>query len=578
MTLALTNLDLLHRGWEDAVSEITSHLPEVRATMETEYAALQHEDRIDEQALLAAVREVAAVAARAAGADKARLLSRSMHRSVYEYLLSLDAMTAEEADGETPANGAVTDPSRLIGMEEVAELEGRQAALQAEAEAAAAAIAAAELAAAERAAAERAAAERAAAEAQAAAERAAAEERAAEERAAAERVAAEQAAAARAAAHRAAAERAAAERVASEQEAAERAAAYRASLEQSAALAGPEPDALAGLQAALDDAVGPDVDDEAGGGGHYRPRFKIFRRGVPDIPSSAEAATTADGAEDSPAAPGTPAWWRGPDAPPAPEPPSDPATPAAPVEPAAAAASAPPADSGFAVAPRDGFHLTEFADFVRPAAVELEPEAQRDAEPVPSHDGDHGKPRGWHIRSSNRPRNGEAGEVDADAMAPDLDEDAWEERRLIDQDPKISDARGEINDLLRKRRCDDAASLLQKLATDSGGRSVAELALDAGDRCRALGKGNAALSCYIAASRADPSFEGPLMRLADVCLDDRDIDLAVTYLERVARLHRLRGDTRGALRLYRKIATIAPYRDDILATLMRANTTGQFED
>ena len=59
---------------------------------------------------------------------------------------------------------------------------------------------------------------------------------------------------------------------------------------------------------------------------------------------------------------------------------------------------------------------------------------------------------------------------------------------------------------------------------------------------------------------------------------DRDIDLAVTYLERVAKLHRQRGDTRGALRLYRKIATIAPYRDDILATLMRANATGQFED
>jgi len=119
---------------------------------------------------------------------------------------------------------------------------------------------------------------------------------------------------------------------------------------------------------------------------------------------------------------------------------------------------------------------------------------------------------------------------------------------------------------------------VQKLAGDVGGRVVAELALDAGDRCRALGKGNAALSCYIAASRADPVFEAPLLRLADVCIDDRDIDLAVTYLDRVARLHRMRGDTRGALRLYRKIATIAPYRDDILATLMRANSTGQFED
>jgi len=72
--------------------------------------------------------------------------------------------------------------------------------------------------------------------------------------------------------------------------------------------------------------------------------------------------------------------------------------------------------------------------------------------------------------------------------------------------------------------------------------------------------------------------ETPLLRLADICLDDKDIELAVSYLDRVARLHRLRGDTKGALRIYRKIATIAPYRDDILATLMRAQATGHFED
>src|SRR5215469_2085404 len=118
MTLALTNIDLLHRGWEDAVSEITPHLPEVRATMETEYAGLQHENRIDEQALLAAVREVATVASRAAGADRARLLSRAMHRSLYEYLLSLDALTQEETAENAEAGGVAADPSRLIGMEE----------------------------------------------------------------------------------------------------------------------------------------------------------------------------------------------------------------------------------------------------------------------------------------------------------------------------------------------------------------------------------------------------------------------------------------------------------------------------
>ena len=134
-----------------------------------------------------------------------------------------------------------------------------------------------------------------------------------------------------------------------------------------------------------------------------------------------------------------------------------------------------------------------------------------------------------------------------------------------------------VDEKLRKKRCDDAAALLQQAAQELGGQAVAELALDAGDRCRTLGKRNAALNCYLAASRADPVYEPPLARLADICIDDQDIDLAVSYLERIARLTRLRGDTRGALRIFRKIATIAPYRDDVLELLMRAQTTGRID-
>jgi len=137
--------------------------------------------------------------------------------------------------------------------------------------------------------------------------------------------------------------------------------------------------------------------------------------------------------------------------------------------------------------------------------------------------------------------------------------------------------RGAVDEKLHKKRCDDAAALLQQAAQELGGQAVAELALDAGDRCRTLGKRNAALNCYLAASRADPVYEPPLARLADICIDDQDIDLAVSYLERIARLTRLRGDTRGALRIFRKIATIAPYRDDVLELLMRAQTTGRID-
>ncbi len=251
------------------------------------------------------------------------------------------------------------------------------------------------------------------------------------------------------------------------------------------------------------------------------------------------------------------------------------------------------------VAPRDGFHLNDLADFAvvqraaapaaTPAAapVEIEPVAEAEAEvadepapvaeaaPAPvetpasaaTEEAPNGAAaRGWRLRDD-----------DAD-QAQDASADRSAEDDRFETDPEVVEARLEINDRLRRKRCDEAAALLQRLANDVGGRALAELALDAGDRCRALGKGNAALSCYLAASRADPVHETPLLRLADICIDDHDIDLAVSYLERVTRLRRLRNDDKGALKLYRKIVTIAPYRDDILAMLMRAQANGRFDE
>jgi hypothetical protein len=252
------------------------------------------------------------------------------------------------------------------------------------------------------------------------------------------------------------------------------------------------------------------------------------------------------------------------------------------------------------VKPKDGFHLSDLADFAvvqrsaaaAPAdsespAIEVDesaadthgvetaespaflaPEHELEAVPAPAVPDAPGgaAARGWRLRDD-----------DAD-QAHELSSDTDSEDSRFETDPEVVEARLEINDRLRRRRCDEAAALLQRLANDVGGRALAELALDAGDRCRALGKGNAALSCYLAASRADPVHETPLLRLADICIDDHDIDLAVSYLERVTRLRRLRNDDKGALKLYRKIVTIAPYRDDILAMLMRAQANGRFDE
>ena len=166
---------------------------------------------------------------------------------------------------------------------------------------------------------------------------------------------------------------------------------------------------------------------------------------------------------------------------------------------------------------------------------------------------------GWHVRR---------GEAQVPAT---MDEDPFE------NNPRLADLRRRIDERLRRKKCDEAAALLQELAQETGGRVVAELAMNAGDRCQSLGKSNAALNCYLAGSRADPVYELPLSRLADICIDDQDTELAVSYLERIARLYRFRGDDKAALRVYRRIATIAPYREDVLTLLLNVQNTGRFE-
>jgi hypothetical protein len=216
-----------------------------------------------------------------------------------------------------------------------------------------------------------------------------------------------------------------------------------------------------------------------------------------------------------------------------------------------AAASPPPAPAP-ATAPAPD--VPRPAPFAEPVAATPEHHADGDTEID--------KENGWRVRvGTNTGAN----------APPQIEEDPFE------NNPHLAELRRRIDERLRRKKCDEAAALMQELAQEAGGRIVAELAMNAGDRCQSLGKSNAALNCYLAGSRADPVYELPLSRLADICIDDQDTELAVSYLERIARLYRFRGDDKAALRVYRRIATIAPYREDVLTLLLNVQNTGRFD-
>ena len=519
MTMTTTNVEILRQGWLDAASALAPGLDTLPDVLEHGLEAAVIDERLDEQSLLRVVSEVTAAAADSLPAEELYFLTRRLQRAVYEYLLSLDALP-EPPPRRDGSNGHPESDASLIGAEEVAAL-GRNGHVKTVAQPARATTAEPE------------------------AQPGAFPEAHLDPAAAA----------------------AAADRV-------------EAGLAELDAQLSPdepsdsdpvlttEPEIASGAATEPEPAPSPEP--------ATRPAFTLFRRTGAGAAKTEKAAPEANGhAAAEPATLGS----------------------------NGSAASHPDAggeDAESFVKPKDGFHLSDLADFAvvqrsaaaAPADAEspaiaagesagitdgvetaespafVAPEHELEAAPAPAVPDTPGgaAARGWRLRDD-----------DAD-QAHELSSDTESEDSRFETDPEVVEARLEINDRLRRRRCDEAAALLQRLANDVGGRALAELALDAGDRCRALGKGNAALSCYLAASRADPVHETPLLRLADICIDDHDIDLAVSYLERVTRLRRLRNDDKGALKLYRKIVTIAPYRDDILAMLMRAQANGRFDE
>jgi hypothetical protein len=478
---ATENVDALRQGWIDAVNALAPEVPSVRDLLAQGLDDAERNHELSEETLLASIDAAMREGGSQIPQETGQALVRRLQRSVYEYLLSLDAaMPAEGSrwagDERDHAEGAV-----LIGAEEVAALR-------------------------------------------------------------AEPVAAVPAA-----------------------EAAEAPPEQRDAPEVATPLSQPEPEETPAAEAqpaetaSADETSQPVVTSDEPG----RPRrFAIFGRSAgahraPESPEPDLEPALEPAAEPAPHP--TPAL----EAVSEPEPGWRVVEPAEPAEPARAFPPAHNLGGDPYIAPREGFHIREdSAPLVVSTPSRPAPPAST-AEPA----------TGWRVRDEVPPSDvrSQRSEAAAAAAARTDPEEAF-------TSPAVVEARKRIDDRLGQRRCDEAAALVQKLSQEPGGRSVAELALDAGDRCRALGKNNSALSCYLAATRADPVFDEPLLRLADICIDDHDIDLAVAYLERVARFYRMAGDHKAALRIFRRIATIAPYREDILSLLVRMQSTGRFDD
>jgi hypothetical protein len=530
MTMTTTNVEILRQGWLDAASALAPGLETLPESLENGLDAAVVDERLDEQSLLRVVTDVTSAAADSLPAEELYFLTRRLQRAVYEYLLSLDALP--EPPVRRDSNGHGPADTTLIGAEEVAAL-GRNGVSKAKAEPSHTlqTVARPE------------------------------PHHEPEPEPEPERTAASSADDMEAGLAALDAQLTPYDSF-YDTEATEVEAAPVEPVAETAADADPAP---AETKAST------------------RPAFTLFRRTGAKATQAADTESNGHAPLEAEATPAAEVVAESNGHATAPS-----ETAAASETEAVQAHVEPDAEETF-VAPRDGFHLSDLADFAvvqraaapatpaqapveEPVAAVAEPEpAQPEAvaatEVAPAQEAPNGAAaRGWRLRDD---------EVD---QAQDVASDRSAEDDRFETDPEVVEARLEINDRLRRRRCDEAAALLQRLANDVGGRALAELALDAGDRCRALGKGNAALSCYLAASRADPVHETPLLRLADICIDDHDIDLAVSYLERVTRLRRLRNDDKGALKLYRKIVTIAPYRDDILAMLMRAQANGRFDE
>ncbi|HKR99671.1 MAG TPA: hypothetical protein VJU79_09165, partial [Candidatus Dormibacteraeota bacterium] len=119
------SVDVLRQGWNDAASSLAPDVAGLREALDEGLSGAERSGALNEQTLLAAIDEAMRRTGDAVSPEAGPALVRRLQRSVYEYLLSLDAVLPEEssswADRPAHQEGAV-----LIGAEEVAALRGAE--------------------------------------------------------------------------------------------------------------------------------------------------------------------------------------------------------------------------------------------------------------------------------------------------------------------------------------------------------------------------------------------------------------------------------------------------------------------
>jgi len=103
--MSYDTLGMIRRGWQDGVATVAPHVPGLADLLEQRLAEAIRLGRLDEAGLLSIVDAATQLAADMGAVDIAPALSKRLRRHVYEYLLSLDALSSSdrnEAAGQSP--------------------------------------------------------------------------------------------------------------------------------------------------------------------------------------------------------------------------------------------------------------------------------------------------------------------------------------------------------------------------------------------------------------------------------------------------------------------------------------------